>query len=218
MEIVVNHNGKEVVCREGKDYYPSLRTALMGRSVGKSMVTEELMRAIAGDEVPMMSWNVKFDIPMPYGPLQAAIYGVMGEVKPPPSGGNALWVQRVFPGPLVVCDKMEWVEGYFGGGHYRKIPARRFAGLYSYRIDPEYLKEPQPSHGVAWEVFRKETTWYRDNSPIYPYSEHKTGNVYVISYTAFGGRDDGLSLSPSERRAKYSSTMDGNGKPRARRK
>jgi hypothetical protein len=112
------------------------------------------------------------------------------------------------------------------------VPARRYAGLHAYELsDLFYLRMPKP---LDWsrEEFEHETRGWQPGYPpgvivIDRPELVKPGQVVSVKYVVQGGRSTcreyhceqvGTALRPSERRAKYSSTMDGNGKPRRRAK
>jgi hypothetical protein len=93
------------------------------------------------------------------------------------------------------------------------VPAKRFAGFRAYPdITPTYLdKIPSPQWSL--DLFHQEVDMR---------SFGRWAGTAVITYPeGFGGwthiRDVG-SLRPSERRARHSSTMDGNGKPRRKKR
>jgi hypothetical protein len=94
------------------------------------------------------------------------------------------------------------------------VPAHRFAGFaaYPYMDGVRYLE--QPKHGDwSHELYVEETSFSS--------WRYRPGKIVITYPEDFGGWktiNDVGSLRPSERRARYSSTMDGNGKPRKKKR
>lgn len=215
---------------------PMLR---MARNTGKSVLASDLLEILAGDfdgdaattrTVPTFTWTERYNTVDPirkfFTGFWDTIHGFMGETKP----------RGFFP----KVTRVEWGSGF---GHQLRrrarilepwnpvtvrpprrfwVAAARFAGFNAYpEVAVTYLDKPKTAD---WSRYAFDSLCYGyriqwKGGLVFELPKDATGfETFTISYPAdFGDwqkKHSPRTLRDSERRARYSSTMDGNGKPR----
>lgn len=225
----------------GRVYWPHLNQdagdnpiLTLGRQCGKTETTDALMNEVADRSWPIFTWTEIY--PSFRDTFHYLIHGYYAEAKPPGERWMGDFALRYYGYEARdLWDHREWLgddtlhhteflsphEWYKRGVLRVIIPARRYAGLHAYELQSLfYLKQPKPGDW-SQEVFRHETEaqYYRHRDGAVIYLEPHLSGATTFSYTVRGG--DIRFVNPyeeraSERRAKHSSTMDKNGKPRRR--
>jgi hypothetical protein len=212
-----------------KVYWPWLNTDIeldatltAARRTGKSLRTEEFVNEwIKGPEqVPAPFWTNRFFYQGYYPETKPREFAWKPELTV--IGRKKHYLYRTYVHPIDYWKK---------GAKQFAVPARRRAGVGAYKLKTlQMLRAPEPADW-SQEVLRAETQpryfRHRDGMSIdlndYPPGQTvafrfqpgiPAGQVFTLTRT-----DDVRFVNPyqeraSERRAKYSSTMDGNGKPR----
>lgn len=188
-------------------------------------------------QVPTFTWTEMYPRGQshPWLKMWHRLNGYMGEAKPGFSnwmdgfalryygyGSNKLWDHSEWLGDdtLHHTERLDVHERYKRGVMRVRIPARRYAGLHAYELQNlRYLETPKTAdwsrdvfHGQL--LFRPRSELRVEGQTVHiPKDIYEAGETVVLSYESFKLHYS-PTLRPSERRAKYSSTADGNGKPR----
>lgn len=214
----------------------------MGRNTGKSLLSEDLMKLVCdfdGDsqrmkQVPTFTWTERYTLTPETRRYFNRSWGLfkayMGETNP-----------RSF---LPQITRVEIGNGF--GHELRRrarilepwdpkttrpprrfwVPAYRWAGFRAYPdLTVTYLDRPR-AYDYSRYAFDSHLYNYRvrwEGGMVFVMPKDTVGyGTYTITYPAdFEGwttRHSPRTLRASERRARYSSTMDGNGKPKSRKR
>lgn len=210
---------------------PTLTSVVVGngRAYGKNLLTSELMERLVGDfdgdavsaVMPTFTWTERYKVPPEtyrYLATQwGTFHGYLGETHP---RSMMPVIHRVYPIHrlhYMLKRRARFLEPWDPTSnrppHRFWVPARRFAGFAAYpNLDVTYLDRPSKP---AWDhnLYVEETSFKS--------WRHRPGTIIITYPEDFGGWktiSDVGSLRPSERRARYSSTSDGNGKPRKKKR
>ncbi len=200
-----------------------------GRQTGKSLLTSEIAERLVGDfdgdsaslVMPTFTWTERYkisdDIRSYFTNFWGSFHGYIGEAHP-----RSRWpvIHRVYPLhrlQYMLQRRARVLEPWDPSSNRPPrrfwVPARRFAGFAAYPgLDVTYLDRPSKP---AWDhnLYVEETSFKS--------WRHRPGTIIITYPEDFGGWktiSDVGSLRPSERRARFSSTMDNNGKPRKKKR
>lgn len=234
-------NGFESVSSEGKVDFS------IGRNTGKSLTATEALEGLVNDfdgdvildaaetikiqENPTFTWTERYSLTDPirsyFTNFWGLMNGFMGEAKRP----RFPTINRIAIGNGFGHDlrrRARILEGWnpqtMRPPRRFWVPAKRYAGINAYNLpELQYLSAPKCADWsrFAYEAMYNKYTPRWKGGMVFEFPEDASpGSTITITYPAGGGwtRGGERTLRASERRAQHSSTMDGNGKPRKKKR